>query len=120
MEENIPGLFDVTIGGSKRQVKVSFGLVERIERRVLKRPITTLLQEAAAQVFCVSDMATLIHEGLVENNDKRMTYEEIGEAILRSPGGASAFAGVYVEMLVYALTGGVKSDGKPSEDDKKK
>ena len=121
IDQNVPGLFDVTLGGVKREVKVTFGLVDRLERRVLNRPLTSLLTEAAAQVFRVSDMVTVIHEALVENKDKRMSYEEVGEAILRSPGGASSVAGVYVDILVYALTGGVPDDGSGNPvDDKKK
>lgn len=112
--ENIAGTFTVNIGGSDREMKVTFGLVEKLERRIFQRPLFDLLGEASSRRFYISDVAVMIHEALAENGDTRLSLKQVGEEIMKA--GASKFAEVYVEMLVYALTGGVKHDG---EDTKK-
>lgn len=117
--DNIPGIFTVDLCGSQREIKVTFGLVERLERRILNRPLFDLLQEAASQRFYISDIATVIHEGLAENGDKRLSKDQVGQEIMER--GVTTFAEVYVNIIVYALNGGVKSQsGAAPADDKKK
>jgi hypothetical protein len=117
--ENIPGVFEIEIDGVKRDLKVSFGLIERLETRLLKRPLADLLTEAAQSRQYISDVVTVIQAGLEEAGDKRLSREALGAAILKE--GPPKFAIAYVDMLVYALTGGRPSDpsAAPADDAKK-
>lgn len=117
--ENIPGIFEIEIEGSKREIKVSFGLIEKLETRLLKRPLADLLTEAAQARQYISDVVTVIHAGLEEAGDKRLSREALGAAILKE--GPPKFSILYVDMLVYALTGGRPADpaAAPADDGKK-
>ena len=117
--DNIPGTFSVELCGSQRELKVTFGLVERLEKRIFQRPIFDLLNEASQGRFYLSDVASLVHEGLVENGDKRLSRDQIGQEIMEK--GLVNFAPTFVNILAYALNGGVKNQGGAAPaDDKKK
>ena len=57
----------------------------------------------------IVDIVGVIHAGLVSAKDTRMTYNEVGDAVVLA--GLPTVIGVYVEFLTYCITGGKKSDG---------
>jgi hypothetical protein len=117
--DNIQGLFYLNLGdGSRRAMRVTIGLAERIEIHIMKRPLIRLLKEAISGEFNVSDLYRFFYEAICEGKDTRLNLNSLGEKILLA-GGAANFLGLYTEMLTYALTGGVTSESQ-TDDDKKK
>jgi hypothetical protein len=116
---NVRGIFPVEIDGTERDAKCTFGLVERLERSVLKRPIIQALNEAAQGLVYTSDIVAVIHEALKENGDTRLTQKQIGEYVFSK--GSMNYLEWYIVFLTFALTGETEPSAEEvSEEDKKK
>lgn len=117
--DNVAGTFTIELDGQSREMKMTFGVIERLERSLLKRPIVSLLHEASTNRAALSDIALVFHECLAANNDTRMNAMKVGEALHKK--GFANCLDLYIEVLVYALYGsaGVNTE-TTSADDKKK
>lgn len=110
--ENIRGEFKIQLAGQERTLKASFGAIETLETRLLKRGIMQALSEGMANQGTFTDIVAVIHTGLVAAKDTRMSMQEVGDAIMQA--GLINFIEVYVEYLTYCITGGQRAKGGSS------
>lgn len=116
---NFSGTFLIDLDGQSRELKMTFGVVERLERVHLKKPIVELLHEAAINRPSLTDVATVFHECLLANGDTRLkTVRDVGEALHKK--GFSKYLELYIEVLAYALYGSDSVNKDATPDDSKK
>lgn len=110
---NISGEFKINLAGQDRVMKANFACIEALETQILNKGIFEALTDAIQNRGRFSDIAAVIHAGLVANKDTRLTRQEVGQALLE--GGLVKYMEVYIEFLTYCVTGGVKSGGASGE-----
>lgn len=101
--ENIRGEFTVELAGQERTLKCTGGAMDGLEDRMGKA-ILRCLREALEGAPYFKDVVTVIHAGLVGNNDKRLSRLQIADAITEA--GLNNVMPVYIDFLSYSLTGG--------------
>lgn len=113
----LDGKFTLELDGQERTLIANFLFIENLERRTLKKPILKLLSEAQEGMLGMSDVAEIIHAGLVANRDTRLTKNQIGQLIFGDYPNMFAFC---VEMLAYSIGAEQEEEDIPSEDSEKK
>ena len=116
--ENIEGVFSIDIGGSVRETKANFGVVEKLERQLFKRPILSVLNGALNGDIYISDIVDVIDISLRANKDTRLTREEIGQEVTQK--GAITYTEWYLKYLTYLITGDDSSEPDAVDLSKKK
>lgn len=110
--KNISGEFDIElfIDGKYeiRTMKCNYDVMEKIETKILRKPMALLLTEVVEGRWFQTDMIAVIVAGLEANKDTRLNARQIAEAIYAGPKGTSNVLAVYAEFLTYAITGGIK------------
>lgn len=112
----LDGKFTLKLGDQERTLIANFLFIEMLERRTLKKPILKILLEAQEGLLGMSDVAEILHAGLLANRDTRLTKNEIGQLIFGNYPGMFAFC---VEMLAYSI-GAEQEEDNPLEDLEKK
>jgi len=100
-KKNISGVFAINLLGQDRQLKATFGAIERLEESGV--PILKRLYDATSIAPRFVDIVDVIWYGLAGNKDTRLTRDQIGEAVLAE--GLDKFAPVYIKFLTYCITG---------------
>jgi len=118
MIENIDGVFQVEIDDVLRDVKCNFGVVERLERNIFKRPIVSVLNEALNENIYFSEVVDTLSLALKANGDTRLSRDELGESVRKR--GLIHYYAWYISFLTYAITGGQELETEEVEDSKKK
>lgn len=106
---NIRGEFKVQLAGQERTLKASFDAVEQLESGGLSKNIVLTLNDAAVGNVSMRDMTSLFAIGMKAAGDTRLSRQEIGQAIFEA--GFSNFIPVFVDYLVYCITGGKPAKG---------
>lgn len=101
----------IDLAGETRTMKASFPALMDIERDLRKSLITLINQAADTGDVSVTEAVTIIHHGLRGNKDTRLTFAEVGDAVMEV-GLAEVLAPV-VNFLGVALRGA--SVGKSKE-----
>ncbi len=112
MTSNNPLINEVTIelAGQTRTMRASFSAIVQIER-VLGKSMTAIIDKVAASDLAITEAAHIIYHGLRGYDDKRLSFEQVGEAIMERGLGEVSMA--VVEFVSRSLNG--VSVGKPSE-----
>jgi hypothetical protein len=114
---NVEGKFQVKLFDRERDIKCSFGAVERLESIHFKpRSIMQVLNDAVNGNFYLNDVVNVIYEGLKANGDTRISYNEIGEEVIKN--GMVNYASTIVEFLTYGISG--ETDITTEKDTSKK
>lgn len=108
---NISGTFKINLLGQDRDLKATFGAIEKLEENGLS--ILKRLYDASTIAPKFVDVVDVIWYGLAGNRDTRLTREQIGEAILAE--GLDKFAPVYIKFLTYCVTGDKTGSENPLE-----
>lgn len=108
---NISGSFKINIAGQDRQLKATFGAIEKLEEQGI--PVLKRLYDASSVAPRFVDVVDVIWYGLAGNKDTRLTREQIGEAVLSE--GLDKFAPVYIKFLTYCVTGDKTTSENPLE-----
>jgi len=121
--ENLDGKITLELLGAERELVANFGVVEKLERQVLKRPIIRVLEGAANNnEIYFHEVVEAIMTGLAANRDTRFTRDQIGEYVFKK--GLSNFVTFYIEYLAMCLTGTslekAQSSDIPADPNKKK
>jgi hypothetical protein len=117
MSENLSGIFPVEINGVKRDTKCNFGVVEKLECDVFKRPIIAVLNDAANGHIFISDVVDTILAGLEANRDTRFNRNDIGGAVVDK--GLDFYAEFFIKFLSFAITGKSNLTTEPTASKKK-
>jgi len=118
--QNIGGLFQFEIDGVARDMRCNFGVLEKCERNIHKRPMVQVITELANFHFIITEMVDVFLVALQANGDTRLNREQIYEGIRKDVTHAVT---IYTKMLSYMIFGtedAPKQDGVFTEDDKKK
>lgn len=103
MTDNIRGIFTLDICDKERELKCNFGVVEKLERQILKRPALQALSEACTGYVYISEIADVIKAGLEANGGTSLSRSDIGQGVQEK--GIKHFLPFYIEFLTYAVTG---------------
>jgi len=97
---------DFELNGKTYSVRPTFEAILRIERR-LGRSILKIIGggEDAALNLSLTDMTGVVFEALVSSGERKMTFNDVGNAIMQD-GGFGRFMAPVAEYLVAALTAG--------------
>lgn len=115
---NISGVFKLEIDGTERDLKCTFGVIERLEAHVLKKPIILALNEALNGNVYITDIVNTILEGLKANGDTRFTRDQIGDDVMKN--GIASYVEFYISFLTYAVSGDKGLSLEESTEDIKK
>jgi hypothetical protein len=91
-------------------MRANFSAIVAIEKALGKSMIALINQIAAGDVG-VTESAHIIYHGLRGNTDARLSFEQVGEAVIER--GLSAVSLPIIEFVSRSLNG--VSVGKPSE-----
>lgn len=108
--ENIPGTFSFDLDGKQHEIKASFKAIYLIESEYLQRPLVEILQDLSDGKSKIADIVSIIHAGLIANNDTRYSYEELGELVYQN--GAMKLWPVCIEYVTHILTAGMTESKK--------
>lgn len=117
MAKNISGEFDIEINGETYTLKMTYGVAERIEQRIIGKSIMELLTESLNGRARISDIVAVFHACLTPEDKKPLDKDQLGNGIMNN--GLKKYAAPYTKILTYAVTG----DEEPkteSVDSKKK
>lgn len=116
---NIGGTFQVEIAGKKRDIKCTFGAIEKLEQEVYKRPAISVLSDAINSNIYVSDIVDTIIVGLHFNGDTRFNRNNIADEIFSK--GIDEYLDVVIRYLTYAISGdkSLKVEANTSNSKKK-
>lgn len=79
--DSINNSVTIILAGQERTLKATFKAMREIER-VLQRPWASLGNMVVSGTMGVTEMATIIHQGLLGFNDTRLSFDEVGEAVV--------------------------------------
>lgn len=102
--------FEIELAGEKRVMRASFTAVTSIEKQ-LGKIMVEITSRIANGDLSVTDAAYIIFHGLRGYEDRRLSLDQVGEAVLAV--GLSNISMAVVEFVSMALNG--VSVGKPSE-----
>jgi hypothetical protein len=103
MPKNISGEFFVEIGEKEYALKMTYGVAEQLEQRILGKSIMQCLTESLNGAAKLSDVVSVFYTALGDRDRRDISLEDFGQEMLQ--GGLSKYASTYSEMLTYALTG---------------
>ena len=102
---------EIELSGETRTMRASFAAIRSIES-ALGRSIVAVINQIGQQGdLSFTDAATIVHFGLRGYDDKRLTLEQVGDAIMGI--GLAKVSVPVVEFVSLALSG--VSVGKPME-----
>lgn len=102
MAEALRNEVEIELAGEPRVMRATFSAIRAIEKDTGKG-IVGIIQEAAGGRLSVTDIATIIYRGLGGNGDTRLTYEQVGDAVVAN--GIEKPSVAAVEFLMQALNG---------------
>lgn len=102
-QRNISGGFPVTIDGEEYETVCDFGVIEKLERRILNCSIFEALHNAMNGAIRFSDVVDVMHTGMLAAKDTRLNRADLGKKLHKS--GFQNYVEWYVSFLTYALTG---------------
>lgn len=110
METNLRNEVSIQLAGIERTMRASFTAIVAIEKAVGKS-MTAIISQIASGDLSVTEAATIIHHGLRGFDDKRLSFEQVGEAVVVA--GLTNISTAVVEFVSASLNG--VSVGKPKE-----
>jgi hypothetical protein len=102
----------ITLAGTERVMRPTFGVMVAIERD-LKKPWAQLGQMVLDGTYGINDIATIIHHGLKGFGDTRLTFEQVGEAVATE--GLNEMVKPVIELISIGFQG-VKDVGKSAAE----
>lgn len=102
----------IDLAGETRTMRASFSALIEIERDLKKSLIALINQAAESGDIGVTEAAVIVHHGLRGYQDARLTYAQVGEAIMEA--GLPNILGAVMEFLGKALNG--VTMGKPQPE----
>jgi dissimilatory sulfite reductase (desulfoviridin) alpha/beta subunit len=104
MGKNIPGEFFIEIDDKEYTLKMTYGVAEKLETRLLGKSLMELLTESLNGRARLSDIVTVFHACLEVGDKKQpLDKEQLGDGIMRN--GLKKYASAYTRLLTYAMTG---------------
>jgi hypothetical protein len=100
--------FAITLAGQERVMRADFTAIEAIEK-ALGKSIIAITGQVAGGDLSVTAAAIIIFHGLRGNDDKRLDYRQVGNAVVEA--GLSNVSIAVVEFVSACLNG--VSVGKP-------
>lgn len=101
----------ITLAGEERTMRASFHAIRGIEA-ALSKSIIAIISQSGNGDLSMTDAVTIIHHGLRGYDDKRLTFDQVGDAVMEA--GFSTASLAAIQFLSVALTG--VSVGKPLEE----
>jgi hypothetical protein len=98
----------ISLGGVDRTMRATFKAIYAIEKD-LGKPWSHVGQMVIEGSYGVREIATIIHHGLRGYDDNRLSFDEVGEAVMQE--GINNCVAPIVEFISIAFQG-VKSAGK--------
>ncbi|MBY5698398.1 GTA-gp10 family protein [Rhizobium leguminosarum] len=108
--ENLRNEVKITLAGEERTMRATFSAIRGIEAS-LGKSIIAIISQSGNGDLSITDAVTIIHYGLRGYDDKRLSLDQVGDAVMDV--GFSAVSLAAIQFLSVAL-GGV-SVGKPQE-----
>lgn len=110
--KNISGEFQIElfIEGEYefRTMKCNYDVMEKIETKILRKPMALLLTEVVEGRWFQTDVIAVIVAGLEANKDTRLNAKQVAAAIYAGPKGTTQALTTYAEFLTFAITGGIQ------------
>jgi len=100
----------ITLAGEERTLRASFTAIAAIEK-ALGKSMMAVINKVASGDLAVTEAAVIIFHGLRGFDDTRLTYEQVGEAVVTA--GVTKVSLPVVEFVNIALSG--VEVGKPEE-----
>jgi hypothetical protein len=110
MENTLRNEVSITLAGEERIMRATFTAIVAIEK-ALGKSMTAIINQVAAGDISITDSALIVYHGLRGNQDTRMSFEQVGEALVEA--GMAAVSLPVVEFVSRSLSG--VSVGKPEE-----
>lgn len=92
----------IHLDGMDRTMRASFSAIMAIEK-ALGKSMTAIINQVASGDMSITESATIVYHGLRGNDDTRMTFDQVGEAIVNSGMGAVSIP--IVEFVSRSLNG---------------
>lgn len=92
----------IELDGEQRIMRASFTAIMNIER-ALGKSMTAIITKIANGDLAITEAAHIIYHGLRGNDDKRLSFEQVGEAIMER--GLSEISMPVVEFVSASLNG---------------
>lgn len=116
--KNISGEFVLTIEETDYQMKMDYGVIEKLERQILNRPLLVILESALNGVVSISDVTEVLWQCMQRAKDTRLSRVQLGEKLVKN--GIANFFDDYINVLNYAITGEMEVKTEPAAESKKK
>ena len=116
--KNISGVFEIELDGKIYEAKCSFGVIERLERRIFEKSILEILNDAVNQKIYMSNIVDVVYTSILAAGEKKLSRDDVGEIIFKT--GVQKYIEWYITFLTYALTGETEPEIEDVPDDKKK
>lgn len=119
-QKNIPGEFPIEIAGEEYIAKCNFGVIEKLERQILKRSLMSLMTDAANWNASICDMVDVV-TAAIEAGGNKIDRMDVGNHIQKI--GIKSHLEWHIAYLSYAITGDETPEFETSEktsDSKKK
>jgi hypothetical protein len=110
MENSLRNEISISLAGETRIMRATFTAITAIER-ALGKSMTAIINQIAGGDLGVTEAAHIVFNGLRGNEDTRLSFEKVGEAIVQAGLGNVSVA--VVEFVSMSLNG--VSVGKPEE-----
>jgi hypothetical protein len=106
--DNLRNEVKISLAGEERTMRASFEVIVAIESATGKS-MTALINQIANGDMSVTEAATIVHHGLRGFDDRRLSYQEVGNAVVEA--GLGNVSIPIVEFVSKSLNG--VSVGKP-------
>lgn len=100
----------ITLAGEERTMRATFTAIAAVEK-ALGRSMVAIINKVAGGDLGVTEAATIVYHGLRGNEDTRLSYEQVGEAVVEA--GLGNVSAAVVGFVSIALSG--VEVGKPKE-----
>lgn len=107
---NFKGEFEIELKGTKRKMKATFEVIDKLESTTFAdSSVTRVFFNAAAGNVKFNVLTDVIYLGLCGAKDTRLSRDEVGQAIIEG-GGLNHYLPIYIAFLQHFMDGGRKAD----------
>lgn len=110
MADSLRNEVKIEIAGEERTMRANFSAIRGIEA-ALGKSVVSIVTDISNGDISITSAATIIYHGLRGFDDKRLTLEQVGDAVIEA--GISNVSLAVIEFISKALNG--VSVGKPEE-----
>lgn len=103
MADKLRNEISIDLAGETRTMRATFKTMRAIERDCKQSILAMVTQRFAQGEFGIDQAAYVIHHGLLGNEDERLSFDEVGEEIMKV--GLSDIGMKVLDFLSLALEG---------------